>query len=146
MSLYHLQKFLYELNRDETVQCSYKDDIDLLIENYSRGHAKYHQPSRGFKVIPKIELKGKKSLYALIFCLFLFFFSFIFPVSQMLYWSLKFPKYFSDIDLFSLNFNTLLLVLISTSILVFFAFLTNYGSRISKSSFLNYLSAFSPLT
>ena len=35
MSLYHLQKFLYELNRDETVQCSYKDDIDLLIENYS---------------------------------------------------------------------------------------------------------------
>ena len=115
----------------------------FLIENYSRGHAKYHQPSRGFKVIPKIELKGKKSLYALIFCLFLFFFSFIFPVSQMLYWSLKFPKYFSDIDLLSLNFNTLLLVLISTSILVFFAFLTNYGSRISKSSFLNYLSAFS---
>ena len=35
MSLYHLQKFLYELNRDETVQGSYKDDIDLLIENYS---------------------------------------------------------------------------------------------------------------
>ena len=35
MSLYHLQKFLYELNRDESVQCSYKDDIDLLIENYS---------------------------------------------------------------------------------------------------------------
>ena len=35
MSLYHLQKFLYELNRDEIVQSSYKQDIDLLIENYS---------------------------------------------------------------------------------------------------------------
>lgn len=35
MSLYHLQKFLYELNRDEIIQSSYKQDIDLLIENYS---------------------------------------------------------------------------------------------------------------
>ncbi len=35
MSLYHLQKFLYELNRDEIVQSSYKQDIDLLVENYS---------------------------------------------------------------------------------------------------------------
>jgi iron(III) transport system permease protein len=117
--------------------------ILFLIENYSRGAAKYHQPSRGLKAIPKIALSKKKSFFAIIFCTLLFFFSFIFPVSQMLYWTLKFPKYFQDIDLLSLNLNTITLVLISTTILIFFSFLTNYGNRISKSKFLNYLSTFS---
>ena len=115
----------------------------FIIENYSRGDAKYHQPSRGFKAIHKIELKGKKFYFSLIFCSLLFFFSFIFPVTQMLYWTLKFPKYFHDIDLVSLNLNTLILVLISTTILIFFSFLTNYVNRISKNKFLNYLSMFS---
>ena len=115
----------------------------FLIENYSRGDAKYHQPSRGFKSIPKIELKGKKIFLPLIFCTLLFFFSFLFPTAQMLYWTIKFPEYFQDIDLISLNLNTLFLVLISTTVLIFFSFITNYGSRISKSKLLKYLSLFS---
>jgi iron(III) transport system permease protein len=115
----------------------------FLIENYSRGDAKYHQPSRGFKSIPKINLKKEKSFFAIIFCILLFFFSFMFPVLQMLYWTIKFPKYILDTDLFSLNLNTLILVAISTIVLIFFSFLTNYGNRISKSKFLNYLSTFS---
>ena len=61
----------------------------------------------------------------------------------MVYWTIKFPKYFHDINLISLNLNTLILVLISTTVLIFFSFLTNYGNRISKSKFLNYLSTFS---
>ena len=115
----------------------------FIIENYSRKKAKYHQPSRGFKSIPKIELKGKKSILPFSFCSLLFFFSFIFPVAQMGYWTIKFPKYFQDIDLWSLNFNTLLLVLLSSVCLILFSFLSNYGNRISKSNLLNYLSAFS---
>ena len=40
----------------------------FLIENYSRGGAKYHQNSNGgFRKIPKIELKRKKSLFPIIF-------------------------------------------------------------------------------
>ena len=69
----------------------------FLIENYSRGDAKYHQPSRGIKSIPKIELKEKKSFFAVVFCSLLLFFSFLFPVSQMVYWTLKFPKYLQDL-------------------------------------------------
>ena len=115
----------------------------FLIENYSRGDAKYHQPSRGFKSIPKIKLKEKKTFFAIIFCSLLFFFSFVFPVAQMIYWTLKFPKYLQDINWLSLNLNTLILVLISTVVLIFFSFITNYGNRISKSKFLNYLSTFS---
>ena len=115
----------------------------FFVENFSRGGAKYHQPSRGFKRIPKIDLQGKKTILPILFCSLLFFFSFIFPTSQMAYWTFKFPKYFQDINLWSLNLNTLILVVIASFVLVFFSFLINYGNRISKSKFLNYLSFFS---
>ena len=115
----------------------------FFVENFSRGGAKYHQPSRGFKRIPKIDLQGKKTILPILFCSLLFFFSFIFPTSQMAYWTFKFPKYFQDINLWSLNLNTLILVVIASFILVFFSFLINYGNRVSKSKFLNYLSFFS---
>ena len=115
----------------------------FLTENFSRGGAKYHQPSRGFKRIPKIDLLGKKTILPIIFCSLLFFFSFIFPILQMTYWTIKFPKYFQDINLWSLNLNTLALVSIASLTLLSFSFLINYGNRISKSKFLNYLSLFS---
>lgn len=34
MSLYYLQKLLYELNRDEEIQQRCKDNIDTLLDNY----------------------------------------------------------------------------------------------------------------
>jgi iron(III) transport system permease protein len=115
----------------------------FFTENFTRGGAKYHQPSRGFKKIPKIDLLGKKSIFPIMFCSLLFFFSFIFPTLQMAYWTFKFPKYFQDINLWSLNLNTLFLVVTASIVLITFSFLINYGNRISKSKFLNYLSLFS---
>ena len=116
----------------------------FLIENYSRGGAKYHQNSNGgFQKIPKIELKGKKSLFPIIFCTIIFFLSFIFPLSQMIYWTIKFPKYFQDTNIVTLNLNTLLLVCLASIILISLAFLINFGNRISKSKFLDNLSIFS---
>ena len=35
MSLYNLQKFLYELNRNESIQENYSENIDSLIAKYS---------------------------------------------------------------------------------------------------------------
>jgi len=115
----------------------------FFVENYSRGGAKYHQSSQGFKQIPKIDLNGKKALIVTIFCSFLFFISFIFPTLQMAYWTFKFPKYFQDINLWSLNFNTLTLVFLASLVLVSLSFLINFGNRISKSKFLDNLSLFS---
>ena len=34
MSLYHLQKFLYVLNRDESAQDKYRNDIESLLAEY----------------------------------------------------------------------------------------------------------------
>ena len=115
----------------------------FFIENYSRGNAKYHLNSQGFKAIPKIKLSRNLSLLVSVGCALIFFLSFIFPTMQMAYWTFKFPKYFQDIDIISLNINTLLLVFISSIFLIFFSLITNFGNRISKSKVLNYLSFFS---
>ncbi len=115
----------------------------LSIEIYSRKEARYHQPGRGYKPINKIKLSGKKSLLAFSFCLIVFFISFIFPVSQMIYWTFKFPKYIQDIDILKINLNTLFLVGLASLFLVLISLFMNYGSRISKSKILNYLTNFS---
>ena len=113
------------------------------LEVYSRKEAKYHQPSRGFKPINKIKLTGKKSLIAFMFCFLIFLISFVFPVSQMVYWTFKFPKYFQDIDIIKINLNTLYVVGLASSFLVAISLIINFGNRISKSKILNYLTNFS---
>tara|TARA_B100001057_G_scaffold273011_1_gene273321 strand:- start:5 stop:1621 length:1617 start_codon:yes stop_codon:yes gene_type:complete len=113
------------------------------IEIYSRKDARYHQPGRGFKPITKIKLNGKKGFLPFIVCSLILFLSFLFPVSQMIYWTVKFPKYFQDLNIISININTLLLVLLASVSTVIVSLLINYGSRLSKSKILNYLTNFS---
>ena len=113
------------------------------IEIYSRKEARYHQPSRGFKPITKIRLNGKKGFLPFIVCSSILSASFLFPVSQMIYWTIKFPKYFQDINIINININTLTLVLLASLSIVIISLFINYGSRISKSKILNYLTNFS---
>ena len=113
------------------------------IEIYSRKEARYHQPGRGFKPITKIKLNGKKSFLPIIVCSLILFLSFLFPLSQMIYWTIKFPKYFHDINIVNLNINTLILVLLASISIVIISLFINYGSRVSKSKFLTYLTNFS---
>ena len=113
------------------------------IEIYTRKEARYHQPGRGFKPISKIKLTGKKALIPFIICSVILFISFLFPVSQMIYWSIKFPKYFHDLNIINLNLNTLYLVLLASIFIVFVSLFINYGGRVSKSKILNYLTNFS---
>ncbi len=113
------------------------------IEIYSRKEARYHQPGRGFKSITKIKLTGKKSIIPIFICSLIFLLSFIFPVTQMIYWTIKFPKYIQDIDIIKINLNTLILVGIASTFIVIISLFINYGSRISKSKILGYLINFS---
>jgi iron(III) transport system permease protein len=113
------------------------------VEIYSRKEARYHQPGRGFKPISKIKLTGRKSILPVLICSLIFLLSFIFPVSQMIYWTVKFPKYIQDIDIFKINLNTLTLVLLASAFIVTISLFINYGSRISKSKILNYITTFS---
>ena len=118
--------------------------ILFVTENLSRKKAKYHLDSRGrFKQKEKIKLSGYQSLFAFLFCFLLFFLSFLFPLGQMLYWTVKFPENFFDINVINLLLNTLYLVGLSSIVLIVFALISNYGNRVSKNKTLNILSTLS---
>ena len=116
----------------------------FILENLSRKKAQYHTPSKGgFKSKSLTSLKGYKSNLALAFCATVFFISFLFPVLQMLYWTIIFPKHLADLNLMELFLNTILLVFLSSIVLITLAFISNYGNRVSKSKFLEILTTFS---
>jgi len=116
----------------------------FIIENLSRKKAKYHLNTRGgFKQKEKIQLSGKSSFFAFIFCFFVFFLSFLFPLSQMLYWTLKFPENLFDLKIATLTLNTVYLVVLSSLSLIIFSLISNYGNRVSKNKTLNILSTLS---
>ena len=116
----------------------------FILENLSRKKAQYHSPSKGgFKKKSLTNLYGLKAWFAFSFCFLVFFISFLFPVSQMLYWTIIFPKHLVDLNLVELFFNTIILVLLSSIVLIGFAFISNYGNRLSRSKFLEILTTFS---
>jgi len=116
----------------------------FVLENLSRKKAQYHSLSRGgFKSKALINLTGTKSFLAISFCSIVFFISFLFPVLQMLYWTIIFPKHLADLNIMELFLNTILLVFLSSIVLISFAFISNYGNRVSKSKFLEILTTFS---
>ncbi|MDA9149840.1 iron ABC transporter permease [Candidatus Pelagibacter sp.] len=116
----------------------------FVLENFSRKKAQYHTSSKGgFKSKSVINLSGYKSFLAFSFCMLVFTISFLFPVLQMLYWTILFPKHLADLDLVDLFSNTAILVFLSSCLLVVLAFISNYGNRVSKSKFLEALTTFS---
>ena len=116
----------------------------FILENLSRNNAKYHFNTReGLKQKEKLKLYGGKSFLAFIFCFLIFFLSFLFPLSQMLYWTIKFSENFFDLDIFDLLVNTILLVTLSSLVLILFSLISNYGNRVSNNKVLNILSTLS---
>ena len=116
----------------------------FIIENLSRKNAKYHFNAKGgFKQKEKIKLFGSKSLIAFLFCFLIFFLSFLFPLSQMLYWTIKFPENLFDLKFIELLINTLYLVSLSSLTLITFSLISNYGNRVSNNKTLNFLSTLS---
>jgi len=116
----------------------------FILENFSRKKAQYHTSSKGgFKSKSVINLSGYKSFLAFSFCMLIFSLSFLFPVLQMLYWTIIFPKHLVDLDLINLFSNTIILVILSSCLLIALAFISNYGNRVSKSKFLEALTTFS---
>ena len=83
----------------------------------------------------KIKLYGSKSFFAFSFCFILFFLSFLFPLSQMLYWTIKFPENLIGVEIIDLLLNTLYLVSLSSLVLIFFALISNYGNKFQIKKF-----------
>ena len=116
----------------------------FILENLSRKNARYHFNTKaGFKQKEKIQLSGKKGFLAFSFCFLIFFLSFLFPLSQMMYWTIKFPENLFDLNALDLLTNTLYLVTLSTLMLIIFGLVSNYGNRVNKNKTLNFLSTLS---
>ena len=118
--------------------------ILFVLENLSRRKAKYHLNSKGgFKKKEKIKLFGGTAFLASTICFFIFFISFLFPLTQMMYWTIKFPENLFDLQLIDLILNTFYLVTLSSFVLIIFSLISNYGNRVSKNKLLNFLSTLS---
>ena len=116
----------------------------FVLEKLSRRKAKYHFNTReGLKQKEKIQLSGSKSFFAFTVCFLIFFLSFLFPLSQMLYWTIKFPENLFDLQITDLLLNTLYLVFLSSLALIIFSLISNYGNRVSNNKTLNILSTLS---
>ena len=116
----------------------------FILENFSRKKAQYHTLTKsGFKKKMTINLTGRKSFLAFSFCTIIFFISFLFPVLQMLYWTISFPKHLADLDLIKLFSNTMLLIFFSSVLLISLSFISNYGNRVTRSKLLSVLTTFS---
>ena len=116
----------------------------FILENLSRKKAKYHFTVRGgFKQKEKTKLNGVTSFLAFTFCFLVFFISFLFPLSQMLYWTLKFPENLYDLQILNLLLNTIYLALLSSLVLIIFSLISNYGNRVTNNRTLNFLSTLS---
>ena len=116
----------------------------FILENLSRKKAKYHSNTKGgFKEKEKTQLSGGKSFLAFTFCFTLFFLSFLFPLSQMLYWTIKFPENLINFQAVDLMLNTLYLLILSSLVLIIFSLISNYGNRVVKTKTLNILSTLS---
>jgi len=116
----------------------------FLIENLSRKKAQYHSPSRGgLKKKKKTNLYGIKAFLAFLICSIVFIASFIFPVVQMLYWTIIFPENFINLNIKQLIINSFYLIFFTSLTLLVFSFLSNYGNRITRSKILNSFATFS---
>ena len=116
----------------------------FILENLSRRKAKYHLNSKGgFKQKEKTKLFGIEAFLAFVFCFIIFFISFLFPLSQMFYWTIKFPENLFDLQMIDLFLNTLYIVTLASFMLLIFSLISNYGNRVSKNKTLNILSTLS---
>ena len=64
-------------------------------------------------------------------------------IRDRLYWTIKFPENFFDLNILTLTLNTIYLVFLSSLVLILFSLISNYGNRVSKNKILNILSTLS---
>ena len=58
----------------------------------------------------------------------------------MIFWSFTFPNFFELTDIMNLNFNSLKLILLASTLIIVLSFFVNFGIRVFKSKFLNLIS------
>ena len=116
----------------------------FCFEFLSRKNARYHISSKeDYKMRRLKKLSNVEGILASTFCFLLFFFSFLFPVILMVFWTQRYPEYINISEFFSLNLNTIYLVIISSIVILITSFISNFSNRISNKKSLKFINIFS---
>ena len=116
----------------------------FIVESLSRKKMKFHNSVITLKKKnEKIYLSGIKKLLAFLFCSSIFFISFLFPLFQMIFWSITFPNLLDFSEIIKINLNSMKLIFLSSTLIIFLSLFVNFGTRVLKSNFLTFFSSLS---
>ena len=99
--------------------------IILVFEKLYRKGAKYNNEG-GKNSLRRINIKKKKQYIIIIFCLIPFTFGFLIPVMRLITWMLKSDFSLNDFNLLMIAFNTIMISIVSSIIIVLLAYLINF--------------------
>ncbi|MGM0519659.1 MAG: ABC transporter permease [Campylobacterota bacterium] len=106
--------------------------IIIILERLQRRNRVYKSSGKDFKPIEKIELKGMKNFLASFTCFIPFFFGFILPFVQLVYWFYLSYEDTLDESFIELLYQTVSLALVSATIITTLALVFVYNSRVNK--------------
>ena len=105
----------------------------LLVEQYSRYRARFHQADGGYKGIRRFDLAGRKAVAATLFCSVPLLVGFVAPFLILLWMALTAGHDLLSPRYLTLTFNSLTLASITAVLAVALAVLLGYAARIEKS-------------
>ena len=116
----------------------------LYIEKRIRAQARFGYKSSGTP-FEKIKLNGKKSIFPIIICSVPIFFGFIVPFFRMIYWAWLSKNYITEISVFQLALNTLLIAITVSASTVLLSILLSFSSKYFKSKIISTSNRFASL-
>jgi iron(III) transport system permease protein len=102
----------------------------ILLERWSRRHARYHHTSQREQPIRRLRLRGSRAWLAFAFCLLPLLFGFLLPAAQLGWWSLTVAEQSLDSTFGTLVLNSLGLAAGAAVLALLLALLLGYGRRL----------------
>ncbi|MGB5832970.1 MAG: iron ABC transporter permease [Thiohalocapsa sp.] len=105
----------------------------ILLERWSRRHARYHHTSQREQSIRRLRLRGWRAALAFTFCLIPLLFGFLLPAGQLGWWSLTVAETTWDREFATLVMHSLGLAGGAALLALLLALLLGYGRRLYPS-------------
>jgi len=102
----------------------------ILLERWSRRHARYHHTSQREQSIRRMKLSGWRASLAFGFCLIPLGFGFLLPAAQLGWWTLTVAETGWNADFATLALNSLGLAASAAVLALLLALLLGYGRRL----------------
>lgn len=102
----------------------------VLLERWTRGHAKVHHTSTRHQNLPRFRLPMVLALATSLVCFLPIFFGFLLPGSALIIWSIETAEEMLNADFFTYAFNSFLLASVTAALAVLIGLFLAYGQRL----------------